>query len=91
MKKKIKPIIILDNNQCPKCRGRLMLVEEESYVAMLDKKGLPIGGEEYVDQRLVCKDCGESYKAEKKGMFYQIASTLPQIPVIAKDYNPFYQ
>lgn len=89
--KMIKPFKFLDVNQCPKCGGKLMLVEEESYVAKLDKKGLPVGGQSCVEQRLVCGECGESYDAEKKGMCFQIASTLPAIPVIIKDYNPFYQ
>lgn len=89
--KMIKPFKFLDVNQCPKCGGKLMLVEEESYVAKLDKKGLPVGGQSCVEQRLVCRECGESYDAEKKGMCFQIASTLPAIPVIIKDYNPFYQ
>lgn len=91
MMKFTKPIIFLKPNQCPKCYGKLMLVEEESYVAKLDNKGLPIGGQTYVEQRLVCESCGESYDAEKKGMYFEIAHTLPPIPVIAKDYNPFYQ
>lgn len=86
-----KPFKLLNVNQCPKCHGKLMLVEEESYVAKLDKKGLPVGGQTCVEQRLVCSECGESYDAEKKGMCFQIAHTLPQIPVIVKDYNPFYQ
>ena len=89
--KMIKPFKFLDVNQCPKCGGKLILVEEESYVAKLDKKGLPVGGQSCVEQRLVCGECGESYDAEKKGMCFQIASTLPAIPVIIKDYNPFYQ
>lgn len=89
--KMIKPFKFLNVNQCPKCQGKLMLVEEESYVAKLDKKGLPIGGQSYVEQRLVCRECGESYDAEKKGMCFQIAHTLPPIPVILEDYNPFYQ
>ena len=53
--KMIKPFKFLNVNQCPKCQGKLMLVEEESYVAKLDKKGLPIGGQSYVEKRLVCR------------------------------------
>ena len=52
--KNIKPIKFLDINQCPKCHGKLMLVEEESYISNLDKKGLPISEKSYVEQRLVC-------------------------------------
>ena len=36
MMKLTKPIIFLKPNQCPKCYGKRMLVEEESYVAKLD-------------------------------------------------------
>lgn len=89
--KKIKPMQYLNPNQCPKCGGKLMLVEEESCVSTLDKKGLPIGGDTYVEVRLVCKKCGETFEAEKCGMLYQIAPNLPKIPVIIEDYNPFYQ
>ena len=89
--KKIKPFTFLDANQCPKCGSKMMLVEDETYVAALDKKGLPIGGQSFIDQKLICKTCGESYTAEKKGMCFQIKSSLPPIPVIVQDYNPFYQ
>lgn len=89
--KKIKPFKFLNPNQCPKCHGKLILVEEESYIAKLDKKGLPLNGQSYVEQRLVCSECGESYDTEKKGMCFQIKHSLPQIPVIMEEYNPFYQ
>ena len=91
MSKMIKPFTYLKPNQCPKCRGKLMLVEEESYAARLDSKGLPVGGDTYIEQKLVCCRCGAEYEAEKKGMYFHIAPTLPQIPVIVKDFNPFYQ
>ena len=48
MSKMIKPFTYLKPNQCPKCRGKLMLVEEESYAARLDSKGLPVGGDTYM-------------------------------------------
>lgn len=91
MSKMIKPFTYLKPNQCPACRGKLMLVEEESYAARLDSKGLPIGGDTYVEQRLVCTKCGSEYDCEKNGIVYQIAPKLPPIPVIIKDFNPFYQ
>ena len=31
--KMIKPFVFLKPNQCPKCRGRMILVEEESYIS----------------------------------------------------------
>lgn len=89
--KSIKPFTYLKPNQCPNCKGKLVLVEQESYTAKLDSKGLPIDGISCVDQRLVCTKCGNEYECEKKGMLYQIAPLLPPIPVIMKDFNPFYQ
>ena len=91
MSKMIKPFTYLKPNQCPNCRAKLMLVEEESYAARLDSKGLPIGGDTYVELRLVCTKCGAEFDCEKKGMYYHIKPKLPPIPVIAKDFNPFYQ
>lgn len=88
--KKIRPIQYLKANQCWKCRGKLQLLEDETFIAPLDSKGLPIGGETFCDVRLRCVKCGEEYNAIKKGMYYAIAPTLPPIPVIG-DYNPFYQ
>lgn len=89
--KLIKPFIFLKPNQCPKCRGKLVLVEEESYISKIDSKGLPITTDSYVEQRLVCSKCGAEYEPEKKGMVFQIKSSLPPVPVIVKEFNPFYQ
>lgn len=92
MTKKIRPIQYLKPNQCWRCRGKLQLLEEETFIAPIDSKGLPIGGETYVDVKLRCSKCGEEYDAVKKGMCYVIAPTLPPIaPHIDDDYNPFYQ
>ena len=89
--KKIKPIQLLKANQCPECRGKLELVEEETYVAAIDSKGLPIGGQSFVEQRLRCVKCHAEYNCEKKGPCYHIAPVLPPLPVIVEDFNPFYQ
>lgn len=85
-----RPIVFLNNNQCPGCMGTLQLLEEETYVAAIDKKGLPIGGQSFIYARLRCKKCGAEYDAEKKGMYYAIKPTLPQIQQIFKEFNPFY-
>ena len=58
--------------------------------AAIDKKGLPIGGQSFIYARLRCKKCGAEYDAEKKGMYYAIKPTLPQIQQIFKEFNPFY-
>lgn len=90
MNKVKKPIQYLKANQCRKCKGKLQLVEEETYIATLDTKGLPIGGQSFVSQRLRCLKCGESYDCEKKGMYYHIAPRTRPLPVIIEEYNPFY-
>lgn len=89
-KKLIRPIQYLKLNQCRECKGKLQLVEEETYVAAIDSKGLPIGGQSFVDQRLRCLKCGAEYECVKEGMYYHIAPQTQQIPVIIEDYNPFY-
>ena len=86
----IKPFEFLRNNQCPKCKGKLVLVETENYVAELDGKGTIIDSITTVKSTLRCTKCNHTYDAEKKGMCYHIALTLPEIPVIVQDYNPFY-
>ena len=93
MAKKIKPIIHLNPNQCPECKkGKLLLVEEESYVAPLDSKGLPLAGQTYIEQKLVCSKCGSEFDCTKKGMFFQVKyKDIKPIPDIAKDFNPFYE
>lgn len=90
MAKSKRPIQYLKINQCRNCKGRLQLVEEETYVAALDSRGLPIGGQSFVDMRLRCTKCGEEYDCVKEGMHYAIAPKTQPIPVIVKDYNPFY-
>ena len=85
-----RPIIFLSNNQCPGCLGTLQLVEEEVYIGALDKRGFDIGGETLVSAQLRCTKCGEIYDAEKKGVYYAIAPTLPVIPQVFKEFNPFY-
>ena len=92
MKRKIvRPFTYLDINQCPVCKGTLQLVEEETYVGALDSKGLPIGGQSFMDMRLRCTKCHKEYEAEKHGICYTIKHTLPPIVPIMEDFNPFYQ
>ena len=86
-----KPFVFIRVNQCPNCKGKLELLEEETYVAKLDSKGVPIAGETYVDLRVRCVRCGSEFDAKKQGMHYCIDHHLPPILPIAKDYNPFYQ
>lgn len=89
--KTVKPIQYLRTNQCRNCKGRLELVEEETYIGALDSKGLAIGGQSFIDVRLRCPKCGTEYECEKKGMYYHIKPYFDPVPVIVQDYNPFYQ
>lgn len=89
--KKIRPIQYAKPNQCKNCGGRLELIEEEVFISQLDSKGIPNKGDTFFSSRLRCIKCNAEFDAMKKGMHYAIASNVPPIPVIAKEYNPFYQ
>lgn len=86
-------VVYLNENECPKCRGRLVLVSVEKSLTQLNKDGLPIIDrdiDDEVEMYLVCKKCGESYDVEKKGMYFKIKRDLPVInnPAL-EDFNPF--
>lgn len=86
-------VIYLNENECPKCRGRLVLVSVEKSLTQLNKDGLPIINsdiDDEIDACLVCKKCGESYDVEKKGMYFRVKRELPEIntPTI-EEFNPF--
>lgn len=86
-------IIYLNENECPKCRGRLVLVSVEKSLTQLNKDGLPIINgdiDDEIDACLICKKCGESYDVEKKGMYFRVKRDLPEIntPTI-EEFNPF--
>lgn len=86
-------VVYLNENECPKCRGRLVLVSVEKSLTQLNKDGLPIIDrdiDDEIEMYLVCKKCGESYDVEKKGMYFKIKRDLPVInnPAL-EDFNPF--
>ena len=86
-------VIYLNENECPKCRGKLVLVSVEKSVTQLNKDGLPIINadiDDEIDACLTCKKCGEVYDVDKKGMYFKIKKTLPELnqPTI-KEFNPF--
>lgn len=86
-------IIYLNENECPKCRGRLVLVSVEKSLTQLNKDGLPIINgdiDDEIDACLVCKKCGESYDVEKKGMYFRVKRDLPEINTqTIEEFNPF--
>ena len=86
-------IIYLNENQCPKCAGRLVLVSVEKSLTQLNKDGLPvISGDidDEIDVSLTCKKCGEIYDVEKRGMYFRVKRDLPIIsnPTL-QEFNPF--
>lgn len=86
-------IIYLNENECPKCRGKLVLISIEKSLTQINKDGLPlIDGDidDEIDVCLTCKKCGETYDVEKKGMYFKVKKTLPIInnPSL-DDFNPF--
>ena len=86
-------IIYLRENECPKCRGKLVLITVEKSLTQINKDGLPIIDgdiDDEIDACLICKKCGESYDIEKKGMYFKIKRELPIInSPILEDFNPF--
>lgn len=86
-------VVYLNENECPKCRGRLVLVSIEKSLTQLNKDGLPIidgNIDDEIDACLTCKKCGETYEVEKKGMYFRIKKDLPIIntPTL-EEFNPF--
>lgn len=86
-------VIYLKENECPACRGRLMLVSVEKNITQLNKDGLPIINTDIDDEveiNLTCKKCGAIYDVEKRGMYFRVKRELPIInnPQL-EDFNPF--
>lgn len=86
-------IVYLNENECPKCRGKLVLISVEKSKTQLNKDGLPLINtdiDDEIDVCLTCKKCGESYDVDKKGMYFRIKKELPVLnnPVI-EEFNPF--
>lgn len=86
-------IVYLNENECPKCRGKLILISIEKSITQLNKDGLPIierNIDDEIDICLTCKKCGETYETEKRGMYFKIKKELPIINNQSlKEFNPF--
>lgn len=86
-------IVYLNENECPKCRGKLVMISIEKSVTQLNKDGVPIISndiDDEIDVCLSCKRCGETYDVEKKGMYFKVKKDLPVInnPAL-EEFNPF--
>lgn len=87
-------ILYLNENECPKCRGKLVLISVEKSLTQINKDGLPIIDrddiDDEIDVNLTCKRCGEIYEVEKRGMYFRVKRDLPIInnPSL-QDFNPF--
>ena len=65
-------ITYLNENECPKCSGKLVLISVEKSLTLIDKDGIPIISnniDDIVDINLVCQDCSKVYEVEKRGIF----------------------
>lgn len=86
-------IVYLNENECPKCRGKLVLLSVEKSITQLNKDGFPIISgdiDDEIDACLVCKKCKETYDVEKKGMYFRVKRELPVINTPSlEDFNPF--
>ena len=86
-------IVYLNENECPKCRGKLVLVSVEKSLTQLNKDGLPLiddNVDDDIEVCLVCKKCKETYEVEKKGMYFKVKRDLPIINnQTLKGFNPF--
>lgn len=86
-------IVYLNENECPKCRGKLVMISIEKSVTQLNKDGVPIISndiDDEIDVCLSCKRCGETYDVEQKGMYFKVKKDLPVInnPAL-EEFNPF--
>ena len=86
-------MIYLNENECPKCGGKLSLVTMSKNVSPLSKKGLPITNKNSIDDEvevwLLCDHCKSTYDAEMNGICFQIKKELPEIKRPIEDFNPF--
>ena len=86
-------VVYLNENECPKCRGKLVLISVEKSLTQINKDGLPIIDgdiDDEIDVCLICKNCNEVYEVEKKGMYFKVKKDLPQINNSSlDDFNPF--
>lgn len=86
-------IVYLKENECPKCRGRLVLLAVEKSITKLNKDGIPVINEDIdddIEAWLVCTKCKETYDVEKKGIYFKVKRELPVINTPSlEDFNPF--
>ncbi len=90
----IKPIKYFNVNQCPKCFGLLNLIEETTTFSRIGDSGeIMPDDSEYIESKLFCDKCGESYDVEYYGLNHEkvrIKRTLTPV-IVNKGYNPFYK
>ena len=89
-----KLMVKLRPNQCPICEGTLSLTEIEQNTFPLDDNGAL---ENYFEQNayeafLKCDNCNHIFEADKKGNFFYIRRSLPEVKKDRKNilsFNPF--
>lgn len=92
----ISPVYHVDENQCPECKGSMVLMEKSIIAHNTNEMGMLIidpNEVEEVELKYVCTNCGSVYDVEKDGACYHIARTTPRInkkEQKMKDFNPFY-
>jgi uncharacterized protein YbaR (Trm112 family) len=86
-------VIYLDENECPKCRGKLVMVSVEKSITPINKDGIPMITQDIDDEIevcLTCKKCGETYDVERRGLYFGIKRELPIINNhTLEEFNPF--
>lgn len=93
----IKPMYRANLNQCPKCKGTLVLVEKTVSIIDVNEAGIPVHtplADDDIDIKYVCGECGTVYDVEKDGMHYMIKRTTKKVVRENKNkidmFNPFY-
>lgn len=87
--KKDRMITFIPFNVCAECGGQLVVIETETSIISLDKKGFPTDRENlFVDFHLRCADCKRASEAKVISMRYiEMNTSIPK--VVTKLKNPF--
>ena len=73
----INPFIHFDKGVCPKCNGRVFVLEKETSAFALSPKGEPISHKTlYAVQTAYCPKCTMWFGVVKNGMNFEVVSDI---------------
>ena len=97
MSEMINPITIdTDRNVCPFCGGEIAIIQHESTLIELDKKGIPECAEVLkFDSKGICKKCYKEIAMDKDGLCYKehcsYLDAKKELAIEESQRNPFYK